>query len=147
MKCKKIACAVVLVLLALLVLTACGKSIPEQAVITFDQPESGGEFYFYGVVKSKGVYYAQLLYEYQEAPDQAELVYAPLADEINALFQPEGWVGGWAPEQYMTPAALRRAANSGKISIGAKFYGWAEDGRLKNLEEHNYYQDSDVTGG
>ncbi len=131
----------------LLSLIACGGSgISEKAVVKFGAEESG-EFYFYGIVKEKNKYYVRVLSEWQENPDEEDYQYAPLAEEIRATFQPDGWVGAWCPDEYGTAKELAKADKDGVITEGAHFTYEVTDGLMEVLSEINYYEGNDVTGG
>ncbi len=137
--------AIVLSVCLLLSLAACGADgVPEDRIYA---PEAdGGTFYYYGVEKSAGTYYVRVLREYAEEPSEKDYLYVPLAQELDASFQPEGWVGAWSPNDYATARELAAAHQKGEISTAAKFEYVITGGRMNYLAEYNYYAGNDVTG-
>ncbi len=114
-------------------------SIPEEAILNFGPDADSGLFYLYGVTEENGTYYACVLRQPQETDPEASFLYAPLAYELEAYFQEEGWVGGWCPVQYLSAEELLYGWEEGTVTWGAEFSCLIEDGRLVYLEENNYY--------
>ncbi len=121
-------------------LSACGGDvISDDTLLNVSNAETG-ELYFYGVVKSSGVYYARVLLEYEPSPAKDAFLYAPLAEDATAYFQHPDMEGAWSPEQYLSAKELARADKDGVIIHGVSFYYTSTDGNLTYLNQLNYYE-------
>ncbi len=109
--------------------------------------EDSGILYFYGVVQQDDRYYVQVSDDYQEEPKAEELLYVPLAAELNACFQDNGAIGAWNPRGFHTAEELYEADQDKLITMGVAFEYGMDDGQMDFLGEHNAYQDFDVTTG
>ncbi len=140
MRAKRILSIFLIVLSCLLLFTACaGEYLPSWELNKFTPDGDIEILYLYGVVRSKGDYYACVLTEYREEPDDGELLHVPLAKELDASFQQDGWIGAWSPVQYDTAKALAKAYDEGMITPGSDFYFRMTDGYMDYLAEKNYY--------
>lgn len=91
--------------------------------------------YLYGVVESYGDYYAQVLPEYEQAPEFDDFLYLPLAHALEAWFQIAESDGPWEPVYYWTAEELYVGDTAGMFTWGAEFVCSCTDGYADYLEE------------
>ncbi len=132
-----------------LMLAACADPAISSVKLTAEQIETqSGDYYYAGIVKQKSAYYLKALTEIpQDEAAEGDYRYIPLADELNAAFQEDGWVGAWSPVQYLTAKELAQAELDQKITLYARFSCEIENGKATELMEYDYYQGTDVTTG